>query len=289
MTSSGFFNYIPGNSILHKLDPRTKYHFTLILVELFILYDNPIYILASLVVCLFLWKVADLPFKDYKNLLTVLLYSILFLIVFNGFFVPGEISLFQAKIPYIGVLRYTLSGLVSSVGIGLRFITAFLMVPIVISTTKPLDIIASLRYLRLPYKVSFVVSIVFRFFPILENSMIEVQEAQKSRGLETDKGNLLEKIKKSIPIVFPMIFKCLYMVDQLAWSIESRGFGITTNPTVIKELKLSKLDKIIILLSWVVIVLIPLYMIFFNSLNIPEIFRPWMNISNKGIDFTKIL
>jgi energy-coupling factor transport system permease protein len=214
--------------------------------------------------------------------------SIIFLILFNGFFVPGEISLFQASVPYIGNLRYTLSGLISSIGIGLRFITAFLMVPVVISTSKPLDIIASLRYMKLPYKVAFVVSIVFRFFPILEASMIEVQEAQRSRGLETEKGNLLEKIKKSIPIVFPMIFKCLYMVDQLTWSIESRGFGITKNPTIIKELKLTREDKIIMVLSWIIIVVIPMYMIFFNHLNMPEMLRPWMNISNKGIDFSKI-
>jgi energy-coupling factor transporter transmembrane protein EcfT len=219
----------------------------------------------------------------------MLLSSILFLIIFNGFFVPGKISLYSAKIPYIGNINYTLSGLISSIGIGLRFITAFLLVPIVISTTKPLDIITSLRYLKLPYKVSFVVSIVFRFFPILEASMIEVQEAQKSRGLETDKGNLLEKIQKSIPIVFPMIFKCLYMVDQLAWSIESRGFGLTNKPTVIKELKLTQKDKIIITISWILIIVIPLYAFAFNYIGLPEILRPYMNIANKGIEIDKIL
>jgi len=277
---STFLTYIPGKSVIHKLDPRTKYHFTLILVVLMLLYDNPIFLATSFIFTIGLFYLSGIPFSAYYNAMKILLISILFLLIFNGFFVPGKIILLDFSIPFIGNISYTLAGLISSLSLGLRFLTLFFMVPVVISTTKPMDIITSMRYLKIPYKLSFIAAISIRFFPTLEDVMIEVMESQRSRGLETEKGNLLQKIKKSLPIVFPMVYKCLYFVDQLSWTIESRGYGLSKNPTIIRELKYQKMDYIITGISWIILLLVPLYLfIFADLLNVPYYLQPWLNLA----------
>jgi len=114
--------------------------------------------------------------------------------------------------------------------------------------------------------------------------MIEVQQAQRSRGLETEKGNLIKKIYNFIPIVFPMVFKCLYLVDQLSWSIESRGYGLTKNPTIITQLKLEKTDYAIIVSCWIIILLIPLLQFFIvKTFNIPLYLRPNLDLLKGAI------
>jgi energy-coupling factor transport system permease protein len=277
---SGFFKYFPGKSIIHKLDPRTKYHFTLILVVLILLYDNPIFLAAAFILTIGLFYLSGVPISAYYNAIKILLLSILFLLIFNGFFIPGKIILLDFSLPLIGYVSYSLAGLISSLSLGLRFLTLFFMVPVVISTTKPVDIITSLNYLKIPYKISFIAAISIRFFPTLEDVMIEVMESQRSRGLETEKGNLLQKIKKSLPIVYPMIYKCLYFVDQLSWTIESRGYGLSKNPTIIRELKYQKMDYILTGISWIILILIPLYLfIFADLLNVPYYLRPWLNLA----------
>ena len=284
MSQTSFFNYIPGSSTIHKLDPRTKYHFTLILVVLMVFYDNPLYFLISMIFTLILWRISEISIKDYLPMVKILLISISFMLIFNGFFIPGKKILLEYNIQYLGTIKYTMSGLLSSISLGLRFLTLFFMVPIVISTTSPIDIIASLRYLKIPYKLSFIFTIAIRFFPILHNSMIEVQQAQRSRGLETEKGNLIKKIYNFIPIIFPMVFKCIYIVDQLSWSIESRGYGLTKNPTIITQLKLEKIDYAIIITCWIIILLIPLFQFFIiKTINLPFFLRPSLDLLHGAI------
>lgn len=249
-----------------------------------IFYDNPLYFLISLIFTLIIWRISEISIKDYLPMVKILLTSILFMLIFNGFFIPGKKILLQYNLPYLGTIKYTMSGLLSSISLGLRFLSLFFMVPIVISTTSPIDIIASLRYLKIPYKLSFIFTISIRFFPILQNSMIEVQQAQRSRGLETEKGNLINKIYNFIPIIFPMVFKCLYIVDQLSWSIESRGYGLTKNPTIITKLKLNKKDYLIIILCWVIIFSIPLFQFFIASkFNLPLFLRPHLDLLQGSI------
>jgi energy-coupling factor transport system permease protein len=258
MSNSTIFNYSPGSSLIHRLDPRVKILLTVVYVFVVIFINNPLYLGIALVSTLSLWLISDLSLGGYKSLIKAFLLSIIFMLILNGFFIPGSVSIFELKLPLFGLITYTLNGLISSISLGFRLFTLFFMTPIVISTTKPSDLITSLRFLKLPFKLCFLGSIVIRFFPTLQQTLTQVQEAQRSRGLETEKGNLLEKLYKTLPLIFPMVTKCIYIVNNLTWTIESRGFGLSKNPTILNPLVFKKSDYAAIVICLFLIVLIPL-------------------------------
>ena len=98
-----------------------------------------------------------------------------------------------------------------------------------------------------------------RFVPVILMDTLQIMDAQKSRGLELEKGNPIARIKKFVPILVPLIINEVIRSGELAEAMESRGYGISKNPTSLYSLKLVNFDMIVISITMISFVSVILF------------------------------
>jgi len=126
------------------------------------------------------------------------------------------------------------SGLRSAVGI---FVSIILL-----TTTRNEEISQGLIKIGLPYRVGFAFSTALRMAPTLMGTTSTVVDAQKSRGLDMEKGGLFERIRKFVPLVVPAFLITMRSTEQMAMAIESRGFGYQEKRSFYMKLAYAKWD-----------------------------------------------
>ena len=124
----------------------------------------------------------------------------------------------------------------------IRFLTLVTSFSVFFLTTSPDDLSLALEKARIPFEFNFAFITAIRFVPVLADEAQSIIDAQRSRGLELDKGNFLSRIRKYIPILLPLIINSIRRSLELAEAMESRAFGATNNRTNLFELKLQKMD-----------------------------------------------
>ena len=100
----------------------------------------------------------------------------------------------------------------------------------------------ALEKARIPYEFNFAFITAIRFVPVLADEAQTIMDAQRSRGLELDKGNFLKRIRNYIPILLPLIINSIRRSLELAEAMESRAFGATEHRTNLYELSLTRTD-----------------------------------------------
>jgi len=134
------------------------------------------------------------------------------------------------------------------IAMSLKVIAIITCVPILTMTTPTSKLIVALSKLRVPYSLIFVLAIAMRFTPLIMMTYNEIIEAQKIRGHDIDKMNLISRLRKAyIPIVTPLFISVLRHADELQISIESRAFGAVKERTYIEEIKIGAADVFAIL------------------------------------------
>ena len=113
--------------------------------------------------------------------------------------------------------------------------------------TSPDELEYVLRWFRLPRDLVFAFVTSVRFVPVILMDTLQIMDAQKSRGLELEKGNPIARIKKFVPILVPLIINEVIRSGELAEAMESRGYGISKKPTSLYSLQLINRDIIVIL------------------------------------------
>ncbi len=136
-----------------------------------------------------------------------------------------------------------------SISLTLRFIVLITSFSIFFLTTSPDKLSLTLEDLRIPYEFNFAFITAIRFVPVLADEAQTIMDAQRSRGLELEKGSFLIRIRKYIPILLPLIINSIRRSMELAEAMESRAFGAIENRTNLYELKMVKGDYAIFLLS----------------------------------------
>jgi energy-coupling factor transport system permease protein len=129
-----------------------------------------------------------------------------------------------------------------SIALTIRFIVLVTSFSLFFITTSPDKLSLALEKARIPYEFNFAFITAIRFVPVLADEAQTIMDAQRSRGLELDKGNFLVRIKNYIPILLPLIINSIRRSLELAEAMESRAFGATKNRTNLYELKMGKLD-----------------------------------------------
>ncbi|MBD3173404.1 energy-coupling factor transporter transmembrane protein EcfT, partial [Candidatus Bathyarchaeota archaeon] len=122
-------------------------------------------------------------------------------------------------------------------------------------TTSPDKLSLALEKARIPYEFNFAFITAIRFVPVLADEAQTIMDAQRSRGLELDKGNFLTRIKNYIPILLPLIINSIRRSLELAEAMESRAFGATDDRTNLYELEMNNLDYIVLFVSIILLVL----------------------------------
>jgi len=141
-----------------------------------------------------------------------------------------------------------------SVSLTLRFIVLVTSFSLFFITTSPDKLSLALEKTRIPYEFNFAFTTAIRFVPVLADEAQTIMDAQRSRGLELDKGNFMTRIKNYIPILLPLIINSIRRSLELAEAMESRAFGASEDRTNLYELKMDKIDYIVLFVSLILLV-----------------------------------
>jgi len=162
------------------------------------------------------------------------------------------------------------STLVFSAAMTLRFLSLMSAFSIFFMTTSPDDLGLALEQAHVPYTLSFTFTTAVRLVPTMALDAQTVIDAQRSRGLELDKGNFMKRIRNYIPILIPLIVSAIRRSIELAEALESRGFGASPNRQPLVVLEMKGTDYLVIALTFLMIAL-AVYVYFFVPLPTPNI------------------
>lgn len=140
-------------------------------------------------------------------------------------FIDQGTAYWKSQIPLIGLpVQITDTGILWAIGMGLRISNIALLSMFYLFTTTPRQIVMGLKGIGVPYSVGFLISLIFRFIPVVKNDLLIIREAQMVRGLQIEKGSLLSKIGKYGTLMVPLIFTSLKRVQLIANALDAKGF-----------------------------------------------------------------
>ncbi len=215
------FQYKPGLSWFHKLDPITKFIWVICISILSLYYDTTISQLGLLIlVVVFGIAGAGLtPFEMWKGLRIPLWFTLPYFAL-QLLFLPGENVLVA-----IGSFAVTVEALDYAAAITLRLLILILASMLFIHSTNPRDVVlAAAQKLRVPYRFAFALSIALRFLPILEAEAITIKAAQRLRGLDRPQG-LRPWMAMQQRYIFAVFLSAVRRVHHIAEAMELKGFG----------------------------------------------------------------
>lgn len=239
--------YLPGNSIFHRADPRTKILLTMgFMIVLFII--NSIYsLLLALVVVTATFKIAGIPYKYAIRGIKPLLYIIIFTVVLNVFFTEGKVLV------DLGFAKITEQGILRAVTVSLRVLMLISSASIMTYTTTPImltdgieKMLKPLNKIKVPvHEMAMMMTIALRFIPTLIDETDKIMKAQASRGADIGTGNLFQRAKSFIPILIPLFVSSFRRADDLAIAMEARCYRGSKGRTSMRILKYSGTDVVI--------------------------------------------
>ncbi|MCD5028752.1 energy-coupling factor transporter transmembrane protein EcfT [Enterococcus asini] len=223
-----FGRYIPGDSIIHKLDPRAKLVASFYFIGvIFIANTWQSYLFAGLFTlgCVLLSKIS-LGF--FIRGVRPLIWLILFTVALQMFFTTGGVVYWSWWI-----FTLTQYGVMNGIFIFCRFILIIFMSTLLTLTTAPLELSDAIEYLLRPLKVlhfpvheiSLMLSIALRFVPTLMDETEKIMNAQRARGVDFGEGNLIQKMKAVIPLLIPLFVSSFNRAEDLATAMEARGYN----------------------------------------------------------------
>ncbi len=238
--------YIPGNSVMHRMDPRSKILWTgVFMVLTFLMEAWPEYILMA-GWTFFLLQTSQVPIRQSLKGLKPLLFLLAFTTVLNLFLIPGE------YIWHVGKFGITYEGIQMAVKVFFRLCILVITASLMTLTTTPMSMtdglermMNPLKRLRVPvHEIAMMMSIALRFIPTLLEETERIMKAQASRGAEFDTGNLFRRVKSFVPVLVPLFVSAFKRADELAEAMESRGYRGGEGRTRLKVLQFTRVDLV---------------------------------------------
>lgn len=238
--------YIKGNSILHRLDPRTKILGMLgIMVALFMV-DNPVGLVATTVIVLGVVMLSRVSLIFYLKGIKPLLFILIFTAVIQIFMTPGDV-LWQWKF-----LHITVEGIRMAVFMCSRLILLILTTSVLTLTTTPIQLTDAVEHLLSPFKkiglpaheLAMIMSIALRFIPTLIDETDKIMKAQQARGAAFDEGGIMARAKSLLPILVPLFLSAIKRAEELAMAMEARCYHGGEGRTRLHELVYEKRDYV---------------------------------------------
>jgi energy-coupling factor transport system permease protein len=276
-----YFGYRPGTSIFHRLDPRTKIIFYGTFLLIAVAGTDPLFLLSVLLVLIALYIIAGESFKrilvlllvPFPGYILIFLYNLFLFDVTAGKAIPWDLHYIGWVIPKIGSFgpygHVSIEGLIFATQVSFRLAIFILASRFLILTTAPQEIIIALRKLGLPYIIGFSLSLGLAYIPELARQVGVVIEAQSMRGWKLgSKANPVNVVRSFAPVVIPVILRSIIRAEYLAAAMTSRGYGLSKNPIMLREISFNKLDYAMIAASMTAFV-------------VAIIISPWvLNIAN---------
>lgn len=237
--------YIPGETFVHKLDPRTKILLSILFIACLFIIDKFIgytLIVGFLVLTIYTSKIP--PRYLYKGLKPVF-FLIALTATLNIFMVKGGELLFS-----YGFIKIYEEGIRIAVFMGLRLIFLIMGTSVLTLTTSPIELTDGIERLLKPigkelaHELAMMMTIALRFIPTLIDETDKIMMAQKARGADFESGGIIKKAKSLIPLLVPLFISSFRRADELAMAMESRCYRGGSGRTRMKQLMFSSKDII---------------------------------------------
>lgn len=241
--------FFPGNSFLHRVDPRIKLAGLLVYVVALFLANW--FVTYGIMLALLVWgcAVAHIRAKTLLGGMKPVIFLLIFTAVLNMFYTPGTplVSFWIFTITYEGILH----AFFMVVRILMLICATFLLT----YTTSPLaltdgleSLLSPLKKVKVPvHELAMIMSIALRFIPTLIEETDKIMSAQRARGADFDSGGLIRKAKALIPLLVPLFISAFRRADELATAMECRCYCGGTGRTRMRELHLRPADWLFLL------------------------------------------
>ncbi|MDT1947848.1 energy-coupling factor transporter transmembrane protein EcfT [Carnobacterium divergens] len=254
-----FGRYIPGDSIIHRLDPRAKLLASFYFIGIIFLANNwqtYLFLFAFTMATIALSKI---KYKFFINGVKPLIWLILFTVVLQVLFSRGGEVYFEW-----GPIVISQFGLLNGVFIFCRFVLIIFMSTLLTLTTAPLALTDAIEFLLRPlnvvkfpvHEIALMLSIALRFVPTLMDETEKIMNAQRARGVDFGEGNVFQQMKSIVPLLVPLFVSSFNRAEELATAMEARGYQGGEGRTKYRLLKWKRNDTLVILVYAVVTVLL---------------------------------
>jgi energy-coupling factor transport system permease protein len=240
------FQYTQKKSLVHDLDPRSKLVLSIVLaiISLMFLEIVPLLIIIALLIPLI---AAAKSLRRWARSMKGLSMLLLFIIVFN-------------------TLLSTVDNPFSrSIALSIRLIALMTSFSLFFLTVHPDELSQALIQMHVRFEFAFAMSMAMRYVPTLGQEAYAIMDAQRARGVEMDKGNILQRVRNIVPIIVPLIIVSIRRALSIAESMESRGFGANTKRTYLHQLRFQKRDWAVVCLSILMLALV-IYLLYWVPL-----------------------
>lgn len=238
--------YYPEQSVIHRLDARTKILGTLLyIIEIFLVNSFAGFGLVILALGVLI-GISRVPVRFIFKGLKAVVFIILLTFVLNLFMFDGTV-LWHWKF-----LTITYEGLYRSCFMALRLILLIIGTSMLTLTTKPMELTDGLEKLLKPFnrfglpshEIALMMSIALRFIPTLLEETDKIMKAQQARGADFESGNLIQRVKNMIPILIPLFVGSFRIAQDLALAMEARCYHGGVGRTRMKEIVFSRRDGV---------------------------------------------
>ena len=221
---------------LHRLHPVTKLVCAVILV-LSPLLASDLKPSASYLLCCLVLVGAAHGWSSLRRLAPIVVAMALVTVVVWPFFCREGRPVFSV----LGLL-ITQEGFQHGVAMACRLVSFILVGVVFLTVTRVEELMTALSRLGLPFPLTFSLTLSFRLAPAFMTTIETIRDAQRARGHTVDKGNLIRRAAKHVPLIIPVILHAIRATDVLAMALESRGFGKNARRTSIVRLSFSARD-----------------------------------------------
>lgn len=243
-----FIEFLPGDTLLHRLDVRTKMLWFLGLIILSFIFQDPKY---QLLIVFFTGLLAfwlKIPLGKIWGMLVPLIPIIISIILITGFsFVPERFERVSSQ----AILFYALPGerLGATLGgflMGSTFIcrlfSMMLASAVLTLTTSMEEFTQFCQKMKLPAEVSMMLTTAIRFIPTIDKKRRQILEAQKARGIKFNEKGIIGSIRSYLPVMVPLFINSIMMANSLSMAMLNRGYGLTRTWTSTQELVFAPRD-----------------------------------------------
>ncbi len=236
--------YYPVDSVLHRMDPRTKLFGTMVYIVSLFLADNVWgYAVAALLLAVVI-RLSRVPVSFMVRGLKAILFLLLISVSFNLFLTDGE------EIFRVGFLRVTWEGVRMAAFMAVRLIFLVMGSSVMTLTTTPNQLtdgleksLGFLKKVRVPvHEMAMIMSIALRFIPILVEETDKIMKAQMARGADFESGGLIQKAKSMVPLLVPLFISAFRRATDLAMAMEARCYHGGEGRTKMKPLRYARRD-----------------------------------------------
>lgn len=239
--------YFPGNSPVHRMDPRFKIVLTILYIVILFLADNMWGLLVGIVFTMFTFLISKIPVKMILKSLKPIIPIVIITAILNLFFIRTGDIMFEYKF-----IKITDSGLNMAIFMIVRIICLIIGTSLLTYTTSPIDLtdaierlLSPLKKLKLPvHELAMMMTIALRFIPTLIEETDKIMSAQKARGADMESGTLIQRAKALIPILIPLFVSSIRRAEELALAMECRCYHGGEGRTRMKQLKTSLVDYV---------------------------------------------